>query len=1354
MKSKRRKRIIAVMLCMVLAFSTGISTIAEAEPETTPATVAAEPETKEAAVQSAEADAQTQETQTQQETTSEPQTQEEPQTAEESGQTETAQAEQEQQKTQTEDATQTEEVQTQEETAGQKTETQGKTAAETKEASEEQGGETADEEEETEGSPAFSTSVEAEDKSAIVHISAEEGVFPEGTTAAAKRIDSSNEEYSQVEKSLENETAKSNKDVLDFVAYDITFRDAEGNEIEPEGEVQVSLDFHDMELGGASKEDSTVSVIHVKDDFSTETVQSDVDLTGDQLKQVEFKADEFSIYAVTAGGIVETYSNEIQAGDYVSIEFWDKETKEGTQEIKFRKTNQLDQNDRGVHIRVYIDDQSVLDEKYEITEPESSAFENGQINMQTTVRPGENYWLKQACTWQKANEDTTSTFGGSGSTGPNKAGNAGEWNVLTIYLTAKKPNKSCTQEAQGENGTKDILVDLYNYNTDNYNNYVGLNRNSLLLRSAWGNYKADNYKFDAGAWNISCGKTGIYYGLASMQNGNINFTQNAAFFDTAFDTANNSQNIGTKYPDVKFKFLYDESTNEYSYNSGSNHVHFEESTNTITQYSNAGPNTLSDGTDFQKSGFFPFTDENDNMTDYGFGMRMDVDFLLTSNGTLDGKENGTPMTFHFSGDDDVWVFIDGKLVLDLGGLHSRRGGTINFKTGEVSYDKVTNDQGTEVEPTAVEGGGQRPDTDFLTKLQPGTHKLTMYYLERGGNDSNCEIKFNLLVVTRAGTLDFDKVDEGNNPLGNAEFGLYSSNEITDETIPLLKANSNDDGKVSFDISDLDVGTYYLKEISAPFGYVIDDNIYLVSVSEDKTNPTEIIVQGKITGLKNNQVINKKYVSTGGTTSVSVKKVWTDNLKPKPVSVSLWANDKKLEGNEYTVILDKNNNWSKTWDNLPGDTVYEVKENDIPNGIEVTTDEEVSYTVSGKPYTIKPCNELSYTAGENSVVLIKSGSLYHVWTPVPINESEKSGFFNVLNQIKDGGNAVEQSNTTFYSGASAQLGFVSAADIKLSFDSTNHRVSVDYVASNAWSWFSIGNYNKDEKITLTNGIDKKTTINIPVIKEWKGDPEQTDNYNYVTVQLYQNGKIYENPVKIRKEEGWTYIFTDLPCYSTNENGEVIVNNYMIKETEFGRDESKPFKVEDCKDWLKVEISENQDGGYTITNAIPDQWVIYKVSSTDHTKPLEGAEFTLTKKGASEPSYYGKSFNPDGVIKWWDKYGSVGNEELETPYISDGEYILEEIKAPVGYSKNEMKWEITIKNLILTEIKDSNGPVRDQGKINRASEQTKIYLYENTPLYELPSAGGPGIFLYTIGGILLLMAGSLILYKMKRGEVLKK
>ena len=78
------------------------------------------------------------------------------------------------------------------------------------------------------------------------------------------------------------------------------------------------------------------------------------------------------------------------------------------------------------------------------------------------------------------------------------------------------------------------------------------------------------------------------------------------------------------------------------------------------------------------------------MSDYGFGMRMDVEFQLTENGTIDGS---APMEFSFSGDDDVWVFIDGQLALDLGGLHARRGGTINFKDKSVTYDEVTYESG-------------------------------------------------------------------------------------------------------------------------------------------------------------------------------------------------------------------------------------------------------------------------------------------------------------------------------------------------------------------------------------------------------------------------------------------------------------------------------------------------------------------------------------------------------------------------------------------------------------------------------------------------------------------------------------
>ena len=232
-------------------------------------------------------------------------------------------------------------------------------------------------------------------------------------------------------------------------------------------------------------------------------------------------------------------------------------------------------------------------------------------------------------------------------------------------------------------------------------------------------------------------------------------------FDNTFDPS-----VGTKYSNVNFEFLYNDQTKEYSYSSEENHVHFDETTNTISQYQGTGPNTLPDGSDLTKHGFFPFTDEDDNMTDYGFGMRMDVEFELTDDGTIDGTR---PMTFHFSGDDDVWVFIDGKLALDLGGLHSRRGGTIDFSDGTVTYDPVTyveDDKTITVPVTAV--AGKKPDTDFLKSLEEGTHTLTMYYLERGGNDSNCEIKFNLLVVNREGTLEFEKIDsETNEALGGS-----------------------------------------------------------------------------------------------------------------------------------------------------------------------------------------------------------------------------------------------------------------------------------------------------------------------------------------------------------------------------------------------------------------------------------------------------------------------------------------------------------------------------------------------------------------------------------------------------------
>lgn len=159
---------------------------------------------------------------------------------------------------------------------------------------------------------------------------------------------------------------------------------------------------------------------------------------------------------------------------------------------------------------------------------------------------------------------------------------------------------------------------------------------------------------------------------------------------------------------------------------------------------------------------------------YWFGMRMDVDFYQGKDGKLDGED----MIFKFSGDDDVWVFLDGKLSMDLGGTHGAVSGEINFATGEVkqyldwkgsNYENLTEgnqkytttlykefenaykEQG--MDDTAVEKAlsgifeTYTKEENTYHRLKSYTpHKLSFFYMERGSSVANCMIDFNLPVV--------------------------------------------------------------------------------------------------------------------------------------------------------------------------------------------------------------------------------------------------------------------------------------------------------------------------------------------------------------------------------------------------------------------------------------------------------------------------------------------------------------------------------------------------------------------------------------------------------------------------------
>lgn len=262
-------------------------------------------------------------------------------------------------------------------------------------------------------------------------------------------------------------------------------------------------------------------------------------------------------------------------------------------------------------------------------------------------------------------------------------------------------------------------------------------------------------------------------------------------FDEAFLQGKNSFNtvLGKVYKDVSFPFTKDavfkSSTNpndpeqyaEYWYYDSSKASLYLKQDQTNGKYyleshkDNGKPTTHDKSKNINPSsgathGFFPFNETvpsnaNAAQYNYGFGAKLQFDFTLTDDGqVVAGNDSNTkvPIKFFFSGDDDVWVYIDGKLVLDVGGAHGKASGLLEFGkdntvTPYVSSNKNTDNDNTMAYTTDANNKtvyfNQNPikftkTTDKPTQLDKNrtTHTLTMFYMERGMWDSNMAVAFN------------------------------------------------------------------------------------------------------------------------------------------------------------------------------------------------------------------------------------------------------------------------------------------------------------------------------------------------------------------------------------------------------------------------------------------------------------------------------------------------------------------------------------------------------------------------------------------------------------------------------------
>lgn len=286
------------------------------------------------------------------------------------------------------------------------------------------------------------------------------------------------------------------------------------------------------------------------------------------------------------------------------------------------------------------------------------------------------------------------------------------------------------------------------------------------------------------------------------------------------------------YNNLQFPFTKttnDKGVSTYSFDSAKNTVYYDYDNKKIVRKDDL---KIHDASKDNSIGYFPFnsTDPDQSAKDnlnYGFGTQFTIPFTVTETGK---NVDGTSMIFKFTGDDDVWVYIDGALVLDMGGAHCKAEGEINFATQMATITTGTSDAKLGNQPTAggrvaaKDNGMRTVDFKNITvKKSDGSkvsladymkesgkvHELKMYYMERGMWDSNMSISYSFVPLpsglTLSKTLDTKDVNAG---LKNAVQGLDNFDfNIQTRNLKAREANYSDVDNLGYTLYDYNDNTY-------------------------------------------------------------------------------------------------------------------------------------------------------------------------------------------------------------------------------------------------------------------------------------------------------------------------------------------------------------------------------------------------------------------------------------------------------------------------------------------------------------------------------------------------------------------
>ncbi len=572
-----------------------------------------------------------------------------------------------------------------------------------------------------------------------VNVTAEAGALPADAQLSVTEI-TAEDEVKEIEKAVEEKAIEEQFSIKNIFSYDIKFL-VNGSEVQPTTPVQVSVDTPEITSG----EDA--AVLHVADNNVAEDMNGVVDGEG----KVVFDAPHFSKYVIVQKGGAEVT---------VTIEHYDKTANE----------------------KIYADD--VL--KLPI---------GGKINDYTKAT---NWDVTSVTKVEKGTDGTETTT----PVDTEKELSVTKDCTIKVYYTPKN------KEFDGATTFYDYTVKAA---TDKENTYYSFNMlgeapkggKKLTAGTYSQNYSQYQYEIPIGSHDANKytnGKDvvkGIVKGLNEKGEVEFNYPEPGFFKDSdatytvkKYGIFKETRYLRKVYRDLKLGF--DQKGDTY----------------TLENVKDQEGNIL----DTAGANFYPLEGErklsyenSETAQNYFFGMRYDVSFKI-------GDYVG-PMNYEFTGDDDLWVLLNGKVVLDLGGIHQAVSGTVDI------WDEL----------------GKTAD-ELTPEEKEKERTLTVLYMERGAGESNCKMKFTLPSASIAevsqvpmAELNLQKVNKDNKGLEGARFTL-----VNDETGETQTASSvGENGNVKF--TKLRVGTYTLREDAAPSGYIPSLDSWIVKVELDSNN---------------------------------------------------------------------------------------------------------------------------------------------------------------------------------------------------------------------------------------------------------------------------------------------------------------------------------------------------------------------------------------------------------------------------------------------------------------------------------------------------------------------------------------